>query len=87
LTDLQDATIRSARFDEEAGVVTIEVALLGGERASIVLEGVRPSPHIAAMLKLGGTILDWKPSPGPGNSHIYLLDGVITIWAEKLTVR
>jgi hypothetical protein len=33
-----------------------------------------------------GTILDWAPSWKPGNTHIYLLDGVISIRAEKLTV-
>ena len=39
------------------------------------------------MLQLGGTILDWKPSPGPGNTHIYLMDGVITVRADKLSVK
>jgi hypothetical protein len=65
----------------------IDVTLAGGKRASLVFEGVRPSPHIAQMLKLGGTILHCKPSAGPGNTHIYLMDGVITIRAEKLTVK
>jgi hypothetical protein len=87
LIDLQDAKIRSARFDEQAGIVTIEVGLPKGKQAELVFEGVRPSPHIAEMLKLGGTILDWKPSAGPGNSHLYLMDGVITVWAEKLSVK
>ena len=87
MIDLQDARIRRARFDEAAGVVTIDVRLAGGGAASLVFEGVRPSPHIAAMLKLGGTVLDWKPSEGCGNTHIYLLDGVITLRADRLTVR
>ena len=87
MTDLQDARIRSARFDDKEGVVTIEVSLASGKPASLVFEGVRASPHIAEMLKLGGAILDWKPSTGPGNSHIYLMDGVITLRAEKLSVK
>jgi hypothetical protein len=41
----------------------------------------------APMLELRGTILDWKPSRGPGNTHLYLLDGAITLRAEKLTVK
>jgi len=87
LIDLQEARIQGARFDEEAGVVTIDVFLPSKERASLVFEGVRPSPHIAPMLKLRGTILDWKPSAGPGNTHLYLLDGVITLYAQKLSVK
>jgi hypothetical protein len=87
LIDLEEARIQGARFDEEAGVVTIDVLLHSKERASIVFEGVRPSPHIAPMLKLRGTILDWKPSAGPGNTHLYLLDGVITLYAQKLSVK
>jgi hypothetical protein len=79
--------MRRARFDEAAGVVTIDVALAGGGTATLVFEGVRASPHISEMLKLGGTVLDWKPSEGPGNTHIYLLDGVITLRADRLTVR
>jgi hypothetical protein len=87
LIELRDAQMRSARFDEEAGVITIEVTLASGKRASLIFEGVRPSPHIAGMLKLGGAILDWKPSAGPGNTHLYLMDGVITLRAEKLSVK
>ena len=87
MIDLQEARIQGARFDEAAGVVTIDVMLYTKKRASIVFEGVRPSPHIAPMLKLGGTILDWKPSAGPGNTHLYLLDGVITLYAQKLSVK
>jgi hypothetical protein len=87
MVEMRDAKIRSARFDEEAGVVTIEVTLSGGKPASIVFEGVRPAPHIAEMLKLDGAILDWKPSAGPGNTHIYLLDGVITLRADRLSVK
>jgi hypothetical protein len=87
LIDLQDARIQRAGFDEHTGVVTIEVLLESRERVSLVFEGVRPSPHIAAMLKLGGTILDWKPSAGPGNTHVYLMDGVITLYAQKLSVK
>jgi hypothetical protein len=87
LTDLQDARIRHARFDEAAGVVTIEVVLAQGKAASLVFEGVRAAPHIAEMLKLGGTVLGWKPSEGPGHTHIYLLDGVITLRADKLAVK
>jgi hypothetical protein len=68
-------------------VVTIQVALPTGKKASLIFEGVRASPHLAEMLKLGGTILDWKPSAGPGNTHIYLMDGVITLRAEKLSVK
>ena len=87
MIDLQDARIRRARFDEVAGVVTIDVTLAAGAAASLVFEGVRASPHIAEMLRLGGTVLDWKPCEGPGNTHIYLLDGVITLRADRLTVR
>jgi hypothetical protein len=87
LIDLQDAKIRSARFDDEAGVVTIEVVLPEGKQAWLTFEGVRASPHLARMLQLGGTILDWKPSAGPGNTHIYLMDGVITVRADKLSVK
>jgi hypothetical protein len=87
LIDLRDARIQNAGFDEDAGVVTIEVVLASKKRVSLMFEGVRPSPHIAAMLKLGGTILDWKPSAGPGNTHIYLMDGVITLYAQKLSVK
>jgi hypothetical protein len=87
LIELQEARIRGARFDEETGVVTIDVELATKERASLVFEGVRPSPHLAPMLKLRGAILDWKPSTGPGNTHLYLLDGVITLYAQKLSVK
>jgi hypothetical protein len=87
LIDLQDARIRRARFDKAAGIVTIEIVLAGGKPASLVFEGVHASPHIAEMLKLGGLVLDWKPSAGPGNTHIYLLDGVITLRADKLSVK
>jgi hypothetical protein len=87
LIDLQDARIQRAGFDEDAGVVTIEVVLETKQRVSLVFQGVRPAPHIAAMLKLGGTILDWKPSAGPGNTHLYLMDGVITLHAQKLSVK
>lgn len=88
---VSEARITSARLDERAGVVTIEIVLASGKPATLVFEGVRPSPHLAAMLKLAGpqagNILDWAPSAGPGNTHIYLLDGVITIRAEKLVLR
>jgi hypothetical protein len=87
LIDLQDARIHRAAFDEGSGVVTIELVLATKERVSLMFEGVRPAPHIAAMLKLGGTILDWKPSAGPGNTHLYLMDGVITLYAQKLSVK
>lgn len=87
MIDLQDARLRRARFHEATGTVTIDVSLAGGGAATLVFEGVRASPHIAEMLKLGGTVLDWKPSEGPGNTHIYLLDGVITLRADRLTVR
>lgn len=87
MIDLHDARIRSARLDDGTGTVTIEVTLVSGKDAILIFEGVRPSPHIAEMLKLGGTILDWKPSTGPGNTHIYLMDGVMTIRAEKLSVK
>ena len=79
--------MRRARFDEAAGVVTIDLTLAAGGAVSLVFEGVRASPHIAEMLRLGGTVLDWKPSEGPGNTHIYLLDGVISLRAERLSVR
>ncbi len=86
-----DARITSARLDEGAGVVTIEIVLASGKPATLVFEGVRPSPYLAGMLELAGpkagNILDWAPSEGPGNTHIYLMDGVITLRAEKLTVR
>jgi hypothetical protein len=87
LIDLQDARVQRAGFDEDSGVVTIEVVLESKERVSLMFEGVRASPHITAMLELGGTILDWKPSAGPGNTHIYLMDGVITLYAQKLSVK
>jgi hypothetical protein len=87
LIDLQDAKIVSAGFDEAAGVIRIAVSLPHRRELTLVFEGVRPSPHIAAMLKLGGTILDWKPSAGPGNTHLYLMDGVITIRAQRLSVK
>lgn len=87
MIDLQDARIQRAGFDEDAGVVTIEVVLETKQRVSLVFQGVRPSPHIAPMLKLGGTVLDWKPSAGPGNTHLYLMDGVITLHAQKLSVK
>jgi hypothetical protein len=87
LIDLQDARIHRAAFDEGSGVVTIELVLATKKRVCLMFEGVRPSPHIAAMLKLGGTILDWKPSAGPGNTHIYLMDGVITLHAQRLSLR
>jgi hypothetical protein len=89
--NLADARIASARLDEGARVVTIEIVLASGEPATLVFEGVRPSPHLAGMLKMAspkaGNILDWAPSEGPGNTHIYLMDGVITIRAEKLSIR
>jgi len=87
LTDLQDARIRSARYDEAAGVVTIEVTLPDSKRLSVVFEGVRPSPHLAPMLELGGTILGWQPSAGPGNTHLYLMDGVITLRADRVVLK
>ena len=87
MIDLQDAKIRSARFDEAAGVVTIDVTLPDAKPLSVVFEGVRPSPHIAPMLKLGGTILGWDPSTGPGNTHLYLLDGVITLRADRVVLK
>lgn len=87
MTDLQDARIRSARFDEAAGIVTIDVTLPDAQPLSVVFEGVRPSPHIAPMLKLGGTILGWKPSVGPGNTHLYLMDGVITLRADRVVLK
>lgn len=87
MIDLQEARIQGARFDEDAGVVTIEVVLSTKKRASLVFQGVRPSPHITPMLKLRGTILDWTPAAGPGNTHLYLLDGVITLYAQKLSVK
>jgi len=87
LIDLHDARIRRARLDDAMGTVTIEVTLASGKDATLSFEGVRASPHLAKMLKLGGSILDWKPSAGPGNTHIYLMDGVITLRAEKLAVK
>jgi hypothetical protein len=87
LIDLQDAKILSARFDEAAGVITIAAELADKRAVRLVFEGVRPAPHIAPMLKLGGSILDWKPAAGPGNTHIYLMNGVITIRAERLSVK
>jgi hypothetical protein len=87
LAQLQDARIRSARFDEAAGVVTIDVTLPDARPLTVLFEGVRPSPHIEPMLKLGGTILGWKPSAGPGNTHIYLMDGVITLRADRVVLK
>ena len=87
MIDLQDAKIISARFDEAAGVITIAAELADKRAVRLVFEGVRPAPHIAPMLKLDGSILDWKPAAGPGNTHIYLMDGVITIRAERLSVK
>jgi hypothetical protein len=87
LIDLQDATLRGAQFDEEAGRVSLEVRLATKNAVCLVFEGVRPSPHIAPMLALRGSILDWKPATGPGNTHIYLMDGVITLWAQRLSVK
>ena len=87
MTDLQDARIRSARFDEAAGIVTINVTLPDARPLTVVFEGVRASPHIAPMLELGGTILGWKPSTGPGNTHLYLMDGVITLRADRVVLK
>jgi hypothetical protein len=87
LIDLRDARINRSVFDEARGVVTIELTLATKKTMSLVFDGVRPSPHIGPMLKLGGTILDWKPSSGPGNTHIYLMDGVITLHAQRLSVK
>lgn len=87
MIDLQEATLRAARFDEHTGQVTLEIRLATKKPVSLVFEGVRPSPHIAPMLTLRGSILDWKPATGPGNTHIYLMDGVITLWAQRLSVK
>ena len=91
MRDLHDARIRSARLDDKLGTVTIEVTLASGKDATLTFEGVRPSPHLAEALQLAnpgaGRILDWAPSAGPGNTHIYLMDGVITLRAEKLAVK
>lgn len=87
MIDLQDARIRRAEFDDASGMVTIEVDLPSGKRVFLRFEGVRASPHLGPMLKLGGTILDWKPAAGPGNTHPYLMDGVITLYAQRFSIR
>ena len=87
MIDLQEATLERARFDESTGEVTLEVVLATRKRVCVVFEGVRPSPHLAPMLAMRGSILDWKPATGPGNSHLYLMDGVITLWARGVSVR
>jgi hypothetical protein len=96
--ELQDARIRSGRFDEQSGCVSIELDLRESratgrqKRAVLVFEGVRPSPHIAETLKLAnharaGNVLHWAPSWKAGNTFIYLMDGVISIWAQRLSVK
>ena len=87
MIDLQQAKLLDARFDERAGQVTLDVRLATKTRVSLVFEGVRASPHVAPMLTLRGSILDWKPATGPGNTHIYLMDGVITLWAGRVCVK
>jgi hypothetical protein len=94
LIDLNDAKILSTQLDEAAGSVTIEVALAGSgkrKKATLLFEGVRSLPIVAESLKLAanphaGNVLDWTPSPQSGNTFIYLLDGVISIWAQRLSV-
>ena len=68
-------------------MVTIEVTLPDERPLCVVFEGVRPSPHLAPMLELGGTILGWNPSAGPGNTHLYLRDGVITLRADRVVLK
>ena len=87
MTNLQEATLRAARFDEHSGIVTLDVVLATKKPVSILFHGVRASPHLAPMLALRGSILDWKPASGPGNTHIYLMDGVITLWSQAVSVR
>jgi hypothetical protein len=93
LIDLRDARIVEARIDEAAGTVTIEVAPAGGsKKVELFFEGVRSLPLVAQGLKLArgpgaGNILDWKPAFSGGNTFIYLLDGVISIWSQRLSVK
>jgi hypothetical protein len=75
--------------------VAIEVAPPGDaapKKLELLFEGVRSLPIVAQGLKLAenpraGNILDWTPSFSSGNTFIYLLDGVISIWAQRLSVK
>ena len=88
--DLRDARIIDARIEEE-GRVILRLRLPDGARKLLRFEGVRSLPVVEQSLKLakrhgGATILDWKPA-APGNTFIYLLDGVVSVWAERLMLE
>jgi hypothetical protein len=91
--DLHDAKILRTQVDEESACVSIEVRLpQKGKTATLVFEGVRSLPLVAESLKLAGghdagNVLDWKPAFQDGNTFIYLLDGVISLWAQRLTIK
>ena len=87
MIDLQEATLRGARYDERIGQVILDIRLATKEQVCLVFEGVRASPHLAPMLALRGSIMDWKPAAGPGNTHLYLMDGVITLWSTRVYVK
>jgi hypothetical protein len=96
--DLHDARIHRGHVDHETGCVTLSIAYRENPashkltQASLVFEGVRSLPIVADLLARyanpkAGNVISWTPSPQSGNTFIYMLDGVISIWAERLTLQ
>ena len=89
--DLADARIRGSRIDEANARVTIDIEDAAGRKASLVFDGARSLDRVAESLKMaarpgGNLVLHWKPA-APGNTFLYLMDGVVSIWSQKLTVE
>jgi hypothetical protein len=96
--DLHEARIHRGHVDHETGCVTLSIAFRENPasqkltQASLVFEGVRSLPIVADLLARyanpkAGNVISWTPSPQSGNTFIYMLDGVISIWADTLSVK
>jgi hypothetical protein len=94
---IADARIRASRIDPSGARVVIDIDFLQDpddtkrRRASLVFEGARSLERVADSLKLAAapgasTVLHWQPC-APGNTFLYLMDGVISIWAQALRIE
>ena len=91
MIDLADAHIRGSRIDAGNARVVIDIEDAAGRRASLVFDGARSLERVAESLKMAqkpgaSLVLHWQPA-APGNTFLYLMDGVVSIWSQQLTIE